>query len=280
VGKYNRQEMKKSLEHPRRNNLNAIKLCTKRSLPNVATTPNTSNCSLTERAIHDPSPFLHILKLFWRRTLHDGSKQGIDQQIFDRKSISHKIIHPQPWNLQAKLARAKKIYSVLAVFSQFSANFEIDTPGVSTGSNRSIHKTRDTNENESRARDGHSRWGGPILRRKQSSTTALRAAFPISAITCKHHGNGSEDLQNCETGIGVFSSLRNFRQAAPCVSKITIRKRRNGWWLVTWKKNRANEQTMKRYIQIKIPGPVCSASYSEQISFVKQKAFKLISNDQ
>jgi len=28
-------------------------------------------------------------------TFHDGCKQGIDQQIFDRKSISHKITHPQ-----------------------------------------------------------------------------------------------------------------------------------------------------------------------------------------
>jgi len=26
---------------------------------------------------------------------HDGCKQGIDQQIFDRKSISRKITHPQ-----------------------------------------------------------------------------------------------------------------------------------------------------------------------------------------
>jgi len=25
---------------------------------------------------------------------HDGCKQGIDQQIFNRKSISHKITHP------------------------------------------------------------------------------------------------------------------------------------------------------------------------------------------
>jgi len=28
-------------------------------------------------------------------TLHDGCKQGIDQQIFKRKWISHKITHPQ-----------------------------------------------------------------------------------------------------------------------------------------------------------------------------------------
>jgi len=28
-------------------------------------------------------------------TLHDGCKQGIDQQIFNRKSISRKITHPQ-----------------------------------------------------------------------------------------------------------------------------------------------------------------------------------------
>jgi len=26
---------------------------------------------------------------------HDGCKQGIDQQIFNRKSISRKITHPQ-----------------------------------------------------------------------------------------------------------------------------------------------------------------------------------------
>jgi len=28
-------------------------------------------------------------------TFHDGCKQGIDQQIFNRKSISRKITHPQ-----------------------------------------------------------------------------------------------------------------------------------------------------------------------------------------
>jgi len=27
-------------------------------------------------------------------TFHDGSKQGIDQQIFNRKSISLKVRHP------------------------------------------------------------------------------------------------------------------------------------------------------------------------------------------
>ena len=36
-------------------------------------------------------------------TFHDGCKQGIDQQIFNRKSISRKITHPQSWKLQAKL---------------------------------------------------------------------------------------------------------------------------------------------------------------------------------
>jgi len=28
-------------------------------------------------------------------TFHDGCKQGIDQQIFNSKSISRKITHPQ-----------------------------------------------------------------------------------------------------------------------------------------------------------------------------------------
>ena len=28
-------------------------------------------------------------------TFHDGCKQGIDQQIFSRKSISRKIMYPQ-----------------------------------------------------------------------------------------------------------------------------------------------------------------------------------------
>ena len=37
-------------------------------------------------------------------TFHDGCKQGIDQQIFNKKSISRKITHPQSWKLQAKLA--------------------------------------------------------------------------------------------------------------------------------------------------------------------------------
>jgi len=37
---------------------------------------------------------LHI-SLFQVCTFHDGCKQGIDQQIFNRKSISRKITHPQ-----------------------------------------------------------------------------------------------------------------------------------------------------------------------------------------
>jgi len=40
-------------------------------------------------------------------TLRDGCKQGIDQQIFNRKSISSKITHPQSWKLKAKLAGEK-----------------------------------------------------------------------------------------------------------------------------------------------------------------------------
>ena len=40
-------------------------------------------------------------------TLHDGWKQGIDQQIFNRKSISRKITHPQSWKLHAKLTGEK-----------------------------------------------------------------------------------------------------------------------------------------------------------------------------
>jgi len=36
-------------------------------------------------------------------TLHNGDKQGIDGKIFNRKSISRKIAHPQSlfeWNFQ------------------------------------------------------------------------------------------------------------------------------------------------------------------------------------
>jgi len=40
-------------------------------------------------------------------TFHDGCKQGIDQQIFNRKPISRKITHPQSWKLQAKLTGEK-----------------------------------------------------------------------------------------------------------------------------------------------------------------------------
>jgi len=40
-------------------------------------------------------------------TFHDGCKQGINQQIFNRKSISRKITHPQSWKLQAKLTDEK-----------------------------------------------------------------------------------------------------------------------------------------------------------------------------
>jgi len=42
-------------------------------------------------------------------TFHDGCKQGIDQQIFNRKLISPKITHPQSWKLQAKLAYGWKV---------------------------------------------------------------------------------------------------------------------------------------------------------------------------
>jgi len=40
-------------------------------------------------------------------TFHDGCMQGIDQQIFNRKSISHKITHSQSWAVQAKLTGEK-----------------------------------------------------------------------------------------------------------------------------------------------------------------------------
>ena len=40
-------------------------------------------------------------------TFHDGCKQVIGQQIFNRKSISRKITHPQSWKLQAKLTGEK-----------------------------------------------------------------------------------------------------------------------------------------------------------------------------
>jgi len=39
--------------------------------------------------------FGHCLGLIQVCTFHDGCKQGIDQQIFNRKSISRKITHPQ-----------------------------------------------------------------------------------------------------------------------------------------------------------------------------------------
>ena len=34
---------------------------------------------------------------------HDGCKQGIDQQFFNRKSISRKITHPQEIDFHVKL---------------------------------------------------------------------------------------------------------------------------------------------------------------------------------
>jgi len=40
-------------------------------------------------------------------TFYDGCKQGIHQQIFNMKSISRKITHPQSRNLQAKLTGEK-----------------------------------------------------------------------------------------------------------------------------------------------------------------------------
>jgi len=46
-------------------------------------------------------------KMIQVSALHDGCKQGIVQQIFNRKSISRKITHPQSWKLQAKLTGKK-----------------------------------------------------------------------------------------------------------------------------------------------------------------------------
>jgi len=40
-------------------------------------------------------------------TFYDGCKQGIDLQIFNRKSISRKITNPQSRKLQAKLMGEK-----------------------------------------------------------------------------------------------------------------------------------------------------------------------------
>ena len=55
--------------------------------------------------------FLRLFKLahisIQACTFHDGCKQGIDQQIFNRKSIWRKITHPQSWKLQAKLTGEK-----------------------------------------------------------------------------------------------------------------------------------------------------------------------------
>ena len=61
-------------------------------------------------------------------TFHDGCKQGIDQQIFNRKSISRKITHPQSWKLQAKLAGEKLKAEVTAEKKQtqdYNKNFVI-----------------------------------------------------------------------------------------------------------------------------------------------------------
>jgi len=50
---------------------------------------------------------VEILNQFQVCTFHDGCKQGIDQQIFNTKSISHKIMHPQSCKFQAKLTGEK-----------------------------------------------------------------------------------------------------------------------------------------------------------------------------
>jgi len=112
--------MKKSLEHPRRNNLNAIKLCTKRSLPNVATTPNTSNCSLTERAIHDPSPFLHILKLFGDVLSTMGvSKESINKFLIgNRFHIKLYILSPEICKQSLRVPKKSTQFSPFFLNSQ------------------------------------------------------------------------------------------------------------------------------------------------------------------
>ena len=54
-------------------------------------------------------------------TFHDGCKQGIDQQIFNRKSISRKITHPQSFSNRFCLQRCKisKIRRITAMLMKF-----------------------------------------------------------------------------------------------------------------------------------------------------------------
>jgi len=51
--------------------------------------------------------FCNCLMAFQVCTFHDGCKQGIDQEIFNRQWISRKFMHPQSWKLQAKLSDEK-----------------------------------------------------------------------------------------------------------------------------------------------------------------------------
>jgi len=44
----------------------------------------------------------------------------MDQQIFNRKSISHKIMHPQSWKLQAKLIQIESD----SIWISFACNFQ------------------------------------------------------------------------------------------------------------------------------------------------------------
>ena len=65
-------------------------------------------CLCNQLCTRRVNPVFSCLIYTWEVcTIHDGCKQGIDQQNFNRKSISRKITHPQSWKLQAKLTGEK-----------------------------------------------------------------------------------------------------------------------------------------------------------------------------
>ena len=61
------------------------------------------DCAVLSSFCSDSNLHISTFKL----VLSTMDKQRIDQQIFNRKSISRKITHPQSWKLQAKLKGEK-----------------------------------------------------------------------------------------------------------------------------------------------------------------------------
>jgi len=75
-------------------------------------------------------------------TFYDGCKQGIDQQIFNRKSISRKIAHPQSSAVQAcRNVSSRPLFSKAEVSDCRMRSFDISDAEIQTMSSINLRKS-------------------------------------------------------------------------------------------------------------------------------------------